>query len=91
MYHTLACCHKPRGAGGGSKIKRREGGAGGGAAKRHMVMIHSFAMWVGLIIHLCGVVTAYSGSVILDVAVGGPYHPPLWFCHSMAAKHALEF
>ena len=39
--------------------------------------------------HLCGVVTAYSGSsgiVILDVAVGGPYHPPLWFCHRRGAR-----
>ena len=93
-------------------------------------MTHSFAMWVGLIIHLSGSASPRKAShewcpqdysiplVSLDSvykyaqyscsthvgfklkqkqgrsaspqqnSIGGPYHPPLWRCHSTEAQQA---
>ena len=88
---SSTCLALSQAAGGGFKIERREGGAGGGrsasprkASHGHdRLRIISQCRWAlsSTFVALSQQTADYSGrssTVTLNVAVGGPYHPP--FC-----------
>ena len=104
--------------GHGFKIKRREGGAGGGRSASPRKASHEWCPQ-GYSISLLSLGSVYKyaqyscrphvgfklkqrpgcsasprkashGHDTVIRNVGGPYHPPLWLCHSITAKHALR-